>query len=78
VAAWRRHRVRIRLSAEADPRWHGMWAVQTHAGRFVGASTITRTTNSNGDLDLPRFCRTPGLSCHASCSRRRSNARGLR
>src|SRR5213592_2641765 len=28
---------RIRLSAEADPRWHGMWAVQTHAGRFVGA-----------------------------------------
>ena len=28
---------RIRLSAEADPRGHGMWAIQTHAGRFVGA-----------------------------------------
>src|SRR5260370_33364734 len=28
---------RIRMSAEADPRWHGMWAIQTHAGRFVGA-----------------------------------------
>ena len=28
---------RIHLSAEADQRWHGMWAVQTHAGRFVGA-----------------------------------------
>ena len=28
---------RICLSAEADPRWHGMWAIQTHAGRFVGA-----------------------------------------
>jgi RimJ/RimL family protein N-acetyltransferase len=28
---------RIRLSAEADPRWHGMWAIQTHAGRFAGA-----------------------------------------
>ena len=27
----------IRMSAEADPRWHGMWAIQTHAGRFVGA-----------------------------------------
>jgi ribosomal-protein-alanine N-acetyltransferase len=29
---------RIRMSAEADPRWHGMWAIQTHAGRFVGPS----------------------------------------
>src|SRR2546427_9556573 len=28
---------RIRMSAETDPRWHGMWAIQTHAGRFVGA-----------------------------------------
>src|SRR2546428_11391697 len=28
---------RIRMSAEADPRGHGMWAIQTHAGRFVGA-----------------------------------------
>src|SRR5262245_30756167 len=28
---------RIRASAEADPRWHGMWAIQTHAGRFAGA-----------------------------------------
>ena len=28
---------RIRMSAEADPRWHGMWAIQTHAGRFAGA-----------------------------------------
>jgi RimJ/RimL family protein N-acetyltransferase/predicted TIM-barrel fold metal-dependent hydrolase len=28
---------RIRMSVEADPRWHGMWAIQTHAGRFVGA-----------------------------------------
>ena len=28
---------RIRTSADADPRWHGMWAIQTHAGRFVGA-----------------------------------------
>ena len=28
---------RICMSAEADPRWHGMWAIQTHAGRFVGA-----------------------------------------
>lgn len=28
---------RVRMSAEADPRWHGMWALHTHAGRFVGA-----------------------------------------
>src|SRR5262249_52441244 len=28
---------RIRISAEADPRGHGMWAIQTRAGRFVGA-----------------------------------------
>jgi ribosomal-protein-alanine N-acetyltransferase len=28
---------RIRVSAEADPRWHGMWAIRTHAGRFAGA-----------------------------------------
>jgi RimJ/RimL family protein N-acetyltransferase len=28
---------RIRMSADADPRWHSMWAIQTHAGRFVGA-----------------------------------------
>ena len=28
---------RIRTSAEVDPRWHGIWAIQTHAGRFVGA-----------------------------------------
>ena len=28
---------RIRTSAEVDPRWHGMWAIQTHAGRLVGA-----------------------------------------
>ena len=28
---------RIRASAEADPRWHGMWAIQTRAGRFAGA-----------------------------------------
>jgi ribosomal-protein-alanine N-acetyltransferase len=28
---------RIRMSAEADPRWHGMWAIQTHERRFVGA-----------------------------------------
>ena len=28
---------RIRMSADADPCWHGMWATQTHAGRFVGA-----------------------------------------
>jgi len=28
---------RIRISAEADPRWHGMWAIQTHERRFVGA-----------------------------------------
>jgi ribosomal-protein-alanine N-acetyltransferase len=28
---------RIRMSAEVDPRWHGMWAIQTRAGRFVGA-----------------------------------------
>ena len=28
---------RIRLSAEADSRWHGMWAIQTHGGRFAGA-----------------------------------------
>ena len=28
---------RIRASAEADARWHGMWAIQTHAGRFAGA-----------------------------------------
>src|SRR4030095_3616223 len=27
----------IRVSTEADPRSHGMWAIQTHAGRFVGA-----------------------------------------
>src|SRR5436190_18644079 len=40
---------RIRMSAEADPRWHGMWAIQTHAGRFVGAINYHGTTNSNGD-----------------------------
>src|SRR5262245_902373 len=28
---------RIRTSAEADPRWHGMRAIRTRAGRFVGA-----------------------------------------
>ena len=28
---------RIRESAEADPRWHGMWAVQIRDGRFAGA-----------------------------------------
>ena len=28
---------RIRVSAEANPRWHGMWAIQTRAGRFAGA-----------------------------------------
>ena len=28
---------RIRVSAEADPRLHGMWAIQTHERRFVGA-----------------------------------------
>ena len=28
---------RICTSAEADPRWHGMWTIQTHAGRFAGA-----------------------------------------
>src|SRR6185369_730250 len=28
---------RIRASAEADARGHGMWAIQTRAGRFVGA-----------------------------------------
>src|SRR5262244_1560421 len=28
---------RIRVSAEADPRWHGMWAIQTQTGRFAGA-----------------------------------------
>ena len=28
---------RIRASAEVDPRWHGMWAIQTHTGRCAGA-----------------------------------------
>jgi len=28
---------RIRTSAETNPRWDGMWAIRTHAGRFVGA-----------------------------------------
>jgi ribosomal-protein-alanine N-acetyltransferase len=28
---------RIRVSVKSDPRWHGMWAIQTHAGRFAGA-----------------------------------------
>jgi ribosomal-protein-alanine N-acetyltransferase len=28
---------RIRTSVEVDPRWHGTWAIQTRAGRFVGA-----------------------------------------
>jgi ribosomal-protein-alanine N-acetyltransferase len=28
---------RIRMSTEADPRWHGMWAIETRAGRFAGA-----------------------------------------
>src|SRR2546421_13129364 len=52
---------RIRLSAEADPRWHGMWAVQTHAGRLWARSTITRTTNSNGDLRSGgSWCRRAG------------------
>ena len=40
---------RIRTSAEVDPRWHGMWAIQTHAGRLVGAINYHRTTTSNGD-----------------------------
>jgi ribosomal-protein-alanine N-acetyltransferase len=28
---------RIRVSVEIDARWHGMWAIQTRAGRFAGA-----------------------------------------
>jgi RimJ/RimL family protein N-acetyltransferase len=28
---------RILAFAEADARWHGMWAIQTYAGRFAGA-----------------------------------------
>ena len=28
---------RIRVSCGADPRWHGMWAIQIHTGRFAGA-----------------------------------------
>jgi ribosomal-protein-alanine N-acetyltransferase len=28
---------RIRVSADADARWHGMWAIETRAGRFAGA-----------------------------------------
>src|SRR5262249_9019166 len=28
---------RLRTSAEADPRWHGMGTIQTHTGRFAGA-----------------------------------------
>ena len=28
---------RNRMSAEADPRWHGMWAIQTHTDRFADA-----------------------------------------
>ena len=31
-----------------------------------------------GIVDLPRFGRHPGYVANASCSRRRSNARGLR
>ena len=31
---------RIRMSAEADPRGHGMWAIQTHAGRRLALGWI--------------------------------------
>ena len=52
---------RIRMSAEADPRWHGMWAIQTHAGRFVGAITYHAHTSSNGDSRSGRsWSRRPG------------------
>ena len=52
---------RIRMSAEADPRWHGMWAIRTHAGRFVGAINYHAHTNSNGDsLSGGSSCRRAG------------------
>jgi RimJ/RimL family protein N-acetyltransferase len=40
---------RIRMSTEADPRWHGMWAIRLMRAGSWARSTITRTTNSNGD-----------------------------
>jgi len=43
---------RIRASAEADPRWHGMWAIQTHAGRFTGAINYHAHSESQRRLAL--------------------------
>src|SRR5205814_10570938 len=43
---------RIRLSAEVDPRWHGLWAIQPHAGRIVGAMSDTAHTAQQRRLAL--------------------------
>ena len=43
---------RIRTSAEADPRWHGMWAIQTRAGRFAGAINYHAHNESQRRLAL--------------------------
>jgi len=52
---------RIRMSADVDPRWHRMWAIQTRAGRFVGAIIFHAHTSSNGDSRSGRsWSRRPG------------------
>src|SRR3954466_12949988 len=62
---------RIRMSAEVDPRWHGMWAIQTHAGRFVGAiSGATR------DLASRRTCRHSGWRRSSASPKRARCATG--
>jgi hypothetical protein len=50
---------RIRMSAEADPRWHGMWAIQTHAGRFVGAINYHGHNEQQRRLALGWMTRAP-------------------
>ena len=54
---------RLRMSAEADPHWHGMWAIQTHAGRFVGAINYHAHNEQHGDS------RSGGSSCRRACAR---------
>ena len=56
---------RIRLAAEADPRWHGMWSIQTHRAGLRAQSTTTPTTSITDDL------RSGGSRCH------RSGAQGI-
>src|SRR5437899_11315082 len=55
---------RIRMSAETDPRWHGMWASLTHAGRCAGAINYHAHNGRQGRLAL-------GWIVAQSCCRRR-------